>query len=43
MKTQIKHENLLSVLSIKYRAKLKIGIKKIEIKKNLLKIEIHKR
>ena len=42
MKTQIKHENLLSVLSIKYRAKLKIGVKKLEIK-NLLKIEIHKR
>ena len=35
MKTQIKHENLLSVLSIKYRAKLKIGIKKLEIKKPL--------
>ena len=42
MKTQIKHENLLSVLSIKYRAKLNIGVKKLEIK-NLLKIEIHKR
>ena len=35
MKTQIKHENLLSVLSIKYRAKLKIGVKKLEIKKPL--------
>jgi hypothetical protein len=35
MKTQIKHENLLSVLSIKYRAKLEIGIKKNRNKKPL--------
>ena len=35
MKTQIKHENLLFITFIKYRAKLKIGIKKLEIKKPL--------
>ena len=33
MKTQINHENLLFITFIKYRAKLKIGIKKLEIKK----------
>ena len=42
MKTQIKHENLLFITFIKYRAKLKIKFKKLKIK-NLLKIEIHKR
>ena len=35
MKTQIKHENLLFITFIKYRAKLKIGVKKLEIKKPL--------
>ena len=30
MKTQIKHENLLFITFIKYRAKLKIKLKKID-------------
>ena len=33
MKTQIKHENLLFITFIKYRAKLKIKFKKLKIKK----------
>ena len=42
MKTQIKHENLLFITFIKYRAKLKIKLKKLKIK-NLLQIKIYKR
>ena len=32
MKTQIKHENLLFITFIKYRAKLEIKFKKLKIK-----------